>query len=151
MKRIKNVIIVIFLLFACQVVAQDLRQSEVPATILTKFQRNYPKAYDIEWEMDGANYKVEFELGLVSKDYKIWYDSSGKVIRKKEELSQSDLPKAVLTKVNEKYPPSEGFRLDDIDKITEGKDVVYVVEVKGVRKWKAIFNENGQFLNQTPD
>jgi len=152
MNNVKRMIAVILIGFATQVVvAQDIRQSEVPTAILTKFQKDYPKAYDIEWELDGLNYKVEFELGLVSKDYKVWYDATGKVLRKKEELSVSDLPKSVLTKVNEKYPSSEGYRLDDIDKITEGKDIVYVVEVKGVRTWKAVFDQNGTFLNQTPD
>jgi len=151
MKHMRNIVAVASIFCTSLALSQDIRQSEVPSHVLELFQKEYPKAYDIEWEMDGANYKVEFEIGLIGKDNKVWYDRSGKVLRKKEELSQSDFPKHVLAKVNEKYPLTEGYRLEEIDKITEGKDVVYVVEVNGVRKWKAVFDEKGSFINQTPD
>jgi len=151
MNSIKQFTFVAFILMASLAFSQDIRQSEVPSTILTSFQRDYPSAYDIEWEMDGANYKVEFETGLIGKDCKIWYDKSGAIIRKKEELSQSDLPKSVLAKINEKYPSSEGYRIDDIDKITQGKEIIYRVEVKGASEWKALFDEKGTFIKQIRD
>ena len=43
--------------------AQDIPQSQVPSIIVNKFNKEFPKASDIEWEMDGNLYNVDFEMG----------------------------------------------------------------------------------------
>ncbi len=127
--------------------SQDLNVKDVPSVILNKFQKEYPKAFDIEWEMDGGNYNVDFEIG--QKDFEIWYAPSGEIIRKKEELTKSELPKSILEKINKEY---SGYKVDDIKKITEGTKVVYLVELDSFTKdWKITFDASGKVLHKVED
>lgn len=136
-------------LFVSQTFAQDLSQSQVPSLVVNDFQQAYPKALDVEWEMDGASYKVEFELGLPGIDHEIWYDQSGKVLRHKEEISKGDLPKAVLAKLKSSY---SGYRVVDVKKITEGSSAVYTLEAKTLmEEWKLAFDADGNELSKVED
>ncbi|MBN7813116.1 PepSY-like domain-containing protein [Algoriphagus sp. H41] len=136
-------------LFASQSFAQDILQSQVPSLIVNDFQQAFPKALDVEWEMDGAHYKVEFEVGLAGVDHEIWYDQSGKVMRHKEEISKGDLSKAVLSKIKTNY---SGYRLEDVKKITEGANSVYTLEAKTLmEEWKLAFDTAGNELSKVAD
>src|SRR5690606_17486639 len=106
-----------FLISAGASLGQEIPQSQVPSLVVNSFQQSFSKAYDIEWEMDGELYKVEFETGFPGKDHDVWYDKTGKLTRHKEEIAKSDLPRQVLDKIAEDF---RGYRLDDIKKITEG-------------------------------
>ncbi len=77
------------------VVAQDLLQSDVPSVVVNNFQKAFPKVYDVEWELKGELYEVDFETG-VSIDHEAWYDKTGKLVKHKQEIAKTDLPKAVL-------------------------------------------------------
>ncbi len=128
---------------------QDIPQSQVPSLIVNGFQQSFPKAYDIEWEIDGELYKVEFETGLTGRDHDIWYDKAGKMIRHKEEITKSELPKKVSETISRDF---NGYRLDDIKKITEGEKVIYTVELKSFREdWDVILDAEGNILSKKID
>ncbi len=128
---------------------QDINAKDVPSVILNKFQKSHPKAYGIEWEMDGANYKVEFETGTAGKDHKIWYNASGEIIREKQELTKAELPQEITSKLNKEY---SGYKVDDAEKITEGGKVVYVVELDSFTKdWKITFDSKGNIISKIED
>lgn len=127
--KVINLIIIAFALNFNHAYSQDLKANEVPSVIINKFQKEYPKAFDIEWEMDGSNYKVEFEIG--QKDYDVWYSPSGSVVRKKEELTKSELPKSIQNQIKTEY---SGYKVDDITKITEGEKITYLVELDSFTK-----------------
>lgn len=136
-------------LFANTAFGQDIPQSQVPSVIVNNFQQTFPKAYDIEWELDGENYKVEFETGLLGTDHDVWYDKTGKLVRHKEEISKSDLPQKVLAKINSDF---SGYRVDDVKKITEGKKTTYTLELKTFsEEWKVAFDNEGNILSKVAD
>lgn len=136
-------------LFANTAFGQDIPQSQVPSVIVNNFQQTFPKAYDIEWELDGENYKVEFETGLLGTDHDVWYDKTGKLVRHKEEISKSDLPQKVLAKINSDF---SGYRVDDVKKITEGKKTTYTLELKTFsEEWKVAFDSEGNILSKVAD
>ncbi len=127
--------------------AQDIPQSAVPTIIINAFNQQYPKAMDIDWEMDGSNYKVEFEIWF--RDHEVWYDNSGKVIRTKEEISSSDLPAAISSAIQSNY---NGFRTDDCEKWTEGSTTHYVIELKTfTQERKVVFDASGKVLSDIAD
>src|SRR5574337_1608331 len=95
---------------------QEMQQAQVPSAVVTSFQQSFPKTYDVEWEMKGENYKVEFETSLTGPDHDVWYDKTGKMIMHKEEIAKSDLPQKVVTKINTEF---NSYRVDDVKKITE--------------------------------
>lgn len=132
-----------------QAFGQDIPQNQVPSLVLNSFQQSYKKAFDVEWEIDGDKYKVEFEIGLPGTDHEIWYDQAGKLLRHKEEISKGDLPKAVQTKLKSGY---SSYRVDDVKRITEGAVVTYTLEVKNfTEEWKLAFDSNGNVLNKIAD
>lgn len=132
-----------------QISAQDIHQSEVPSVILNHFQKTFSKASDIEWEIKGNLYEVEFETGFLGDDHKVLYSRDGKLVRHEEEISKSGLPKAVLASINRSF---SGYRIDDVKKIAEGRKVVYKTELKNfTQEWKVLFDAQGRILQKRED
>lgn len=137
------------LLFINIASAQDISQSQVPSLVVNNFQQAFPKALDVEWELDGENYKVEFETGVTGKDHNTWYDKTGKLLRHKEEISKSDLPQKVLTKINTEF---KSYRVIDVNKITEGDKVTYTLKLNSfTEEWKVAFDIEGNVLSKVAD
>lgn len=147
----KNLILTISILglSITNISAQDIRQSEVPSVILNHFQKSFPKAADIDWEIKGNYYEVEFETGFLGDDHKILYSRDGKLVRHEEEISKSNLPKTVLASIKRSF---NGYRTDDIKKITEGGKIIYNVELKNYsQEWKVVFDAQGRILQKKED
>lgn len=147
----KNLILTISILglSITNISAQDIRQSEVPSVILNHFQKSFPKAADIDWEIKGNYYEVEFETGFLGDDHKILYSRDGKLVRHEEEISKSNLPKTVLASIKRSF---NGYRTDNIKKITEGGKVIYNVELKNnSQEWKVVFDAQGRILQKKED
>lgn len=123
--------------------AQDIPQSEVPEAVMRSFNEKFPKASDVEWERKGELYEVDFDMGFFT-DHEAWFDASGNITRHKEEISKSDLPKAVADAITSQYGE---YRIDDVDKITENGKVSYKVELEnGSYDRKVYFSEDGTFI-----
>lgn len=149
MKRVFLIGSFALVLFANTATAQDLQQSQVPSLVVNSFQKTFPKAFDVEWELDGENYKVEFETGLLGTDHDAWYNKTGKLIRHKEEISKSELPQKVLAKINSDF---NGYRVEDVKKITEGDKATYTLELKTIsEEWKVAFDSEGNVLSKVAD
>ena len=80
MKKKAIQLLVVIMMTTGTIIAQDMRQSDVPSVVVNNFKKEFPKAKDVEWEMKGDVYNVEFEIGLFT-DYKAWYEASGKIIK----------------------------------------------------------------------
>ncbi len=125
------------------ITAQDIRQGEVPSLILNNFKKKFPKAKDIEWEYKKNNYNVEFEIGLFS-EFEAWYDKSGKLIKYSEEISERKLPKIIQKNIKKNYTT---YKIDDIEKVTENKQVIYHIELeKGNDEIDLKYLENGKLI-----
>ena len=147
----KNLILTISILGLSftNISAQDIHQSEVPSIILNNFQKTFPKASDIDWEIKGNLYEVEFETGFLGDDHKVLYSRDGKLVRHEEKISKSNLPKTVLASIKRSF---NGYRTDDIKKITEGGKVIYNVELKNYsQEWKVVFDAQGKILQKIAD
>lgn len=148
----KNILIAFLVLFGTsRIFAQDIPQSQVPSVVVNSFQKSFPKATDVEWELQSADqlYKVEFETGLAGYDHDAWYDKTGKLVKHKEEIAKSDLPQSVTTKIDTDY---KGYRMDDVKKITEGTVVTYSIEVKSrAEEWKLLLDASGNVLSKIAD
>ncbi len=147
----KKVIIASFFgtfLLAGTLFAQDIPQSSVPSVVLNKFQQTFPKATDVEWEMSAGKYKVDFETGA-GTDHEAYYDKTGKLTRHKEDISKGSLPAKVLEKLKSAYG---SYRVEDVDKITEGTKVTYSMELKSsTEEWKITFDKLGNVLSKIAD
>lgn len=142
MKTIK--IVTLLLILSGTAFAQDINPDQVPSVILNSFKKEFPKASDVEWERQGNQYQVEFEIGFFS-DFEAWYDATGKQIRYSEDLWKRDLPDAVKAKVKQDYP---GYHIDDAKKFVENDTISYWVEIeKGRDEHKLLLDTNGNLIN----
>ena len=120
--------------------AQDIPASQVPSIVINQFNIDFPKAKDVEWELESNGYKVDFEQGW-NKDFEAWYSAAGDQIKLKEELSKNNLPKAVSSTLKSTYP---SYHIDDAERITENKTATYKLEIeKRNHELTLYFNEKG--------
>ncbi|WP_458627072.1 PepSY-like domain-containing protein [Winogradskyella sp. PC D3.3] len=129
--------------------AQDIPQNQVPTIILNNFNKQFPSATDLVWEMDGSLYNVGFETGW-NIDHKIWYNTEGKMIKHIEDVDLSKLPKAVNDKIKIGF---HGYSIDDLKQITQNKKVVYNMALKALRKtdWDIVMDSEGNILSKIID
>ncbi len=128
---------------------QKIHKSDVPSLIINSFYQHFPLAYDVEWKKEQEVYKVEFETGVRRNDHTVWFDSFGKIIKHKEEISKSKLPEEVLLKLSSEF---RDYRVSDIKRITEKDETVYTLELKKMHEeWKVSFDKNGKLLSKIPD
>jgi uncharacterized membrane protein YkoI len=149
MKKLTFIVACAVSLFSVSAFAQDIPQSKVPSLIVTNFQQAFSKATDIEWEMDGDLYKVEFEIGLFGLDHDAWYNAEGKLVKHKEEISKTDLPENIQATIKKEF---DGYRIDDVEKVTTGNEVVYLMELKKFTDdWKVAIDATGKILSKIAD
>ena len=118
-----------------------------PTNLIEKFDKDFPKARDVDWEKSAILYEVEFEIGWFnSTDYKAFYDMEGNLVLYKQEISTRDLPAIVKNAVLSKYP---NFRIDDTEQIVAGKDALYRVSLeKGDTDLKILLGHDGTIINE---
>lgn len=129
--------------------AQEIHSTQVPSVILNHFQKSFPKALDIEWEIKAPFYEVEFETGYWGDDHKILYSKEGRIVKHVEEISKNNLPKNVLNSIHKNFL---NYKIDDAKKIYENGKVFYKTELKNHSKeWKVLFDLQGRVLQKIED
>lgn len=127
--------------------AQDISQAQVPSVVLNAFKKEFPKASDIEWELKGDAYKVDFEIGFT--DHTLTLDNTGKILKHKQDIKQGDLPQAAASAIAKDFA---GFKVSDISKTTaEGNSTFKLDLKKGTEEWEIVFDEAGKILSKKAD
>lgn len=129
--------------------AQELSVNQVPSIIVNEFSREFPKARDVEWEIDKGLYQVEFEIGW-GRDQELWYDSAAILKRQKEEMKISEIPKLIRDSIKNSY---EGYSIEGVTRITEGEILVYHLELEGFLKqdWELVVDAAGNVISKLAD
>lgn len=129
--------------------AQDISQSQVPSVIVNEFSSQFSKATDVEWEMDGSLYKVDFEMSW-NIDHEIWYNAEGKIIKCKEEIATSELPKAVKNRLKTDF---KGYSINDLERIIDNGKEVYKMDLNALTQqdWDVVVDANGNVLSKMTD
>lgn len=129
--------------------SQDLAQNQVPSVILNTFNNSFPKASDIEWEMDGVLYNVDFEIGW-NTDHEIWYNSQGVLVRHKEDITKEELPKVVMDRLKANF---KGYAIDDIERMTDEDKISYKIELNTFTRQDldVIIDQHGNLISKMLD
>lgn len=142
MKSLKILAIVLFTTGFAK--AQDLNSADVPGNLKDTFNKEYPKATDVEWEKEMDNYKVEFDLNR--RDHEVWYNASGSMIKKEQEMVETELPQSIRAAIQSKYA---GYRVDDVEMVWKNKINTYDVELeKGQDEKHVIFDDKAKVLSE---
>lgn len=143
MKHVK--LIALALLATAAVSAQDLMKGQVPVNLHNSFTQAYPEATDVEWEMEGVNYKVEFDLEKM--DHEILYSKTGSVIKSELEIPKAEIPIAVAATLQSKYPK---YKIDEVEMTQENGNKTYEVELEKLlsKDKKLVIAEDGTFIKE---
>lgn len=140
----EKLIIAVCLLFSSLSYAQDIAVRDVPSVVLNSFTKAFPKATDVDWEMKGDLFNVEFEIGR--RDHEVWLDPKGTIVKHKKEITARELPSTVKNSIKQNY---KGYRIDDVEQVEEMKQVFYKVELKTFTDEKElVFDQSGKLSNK---
>lgn len=150
MKKYKLIsILAILLVSTSTMFGEKIHKSAVPSLIINNFNKQFPRASDVEWKMENDIYKVEFEVGLFKNDHTVWYDSYGNTMMHKAEISKRDLPKAINSTISTEF---KGHRVSDVKRITKQTDTTYTMELKRFdEEWKVSIDSKGNIISKIPD
>ncbi|WP_316841834.1 PepSY-like domain-containing protein [Pedobacter gandavensis] len=142
MKR--KLLLAVALLFSGLTYAQDIPAKDVPLEVRNSFQKAFPNATKVEWELKGDLYNADFDIGR--RDHEVWFTNKGAIVKHKKEISAKELPVAVSNVIKKNYT---GYRIDDVDQFQEGKVILYKVELKKVGdEKKIVFDAKGGIVNR---
>jgi len=126
-------------------VAQDMNEKDVPASVKNAFTKEYANATDVEWEKDMENYKVEFDVNRIENE--VWYNASGTVVKKEQDIAEAELPQAVRDAVKSGYA---NHTLDDVEKVWQNNATNYELELENGNEDKQVtFDANGKVIAET--
>jgi hypothetical protein len=125
MKNLK-IIVLAFLPIAFGSCAGTIDQQEIPSVVINAVMTKYPDAKDLDWEVKNGVYEAEFDLG--KDDYEVWVNAEGTILKVEQEITNAQIPAAVLTKVKSDF---KDFKVDDAKRVEIGKAVYYEIELDG--------------------
>lgn len=131
--------------------AQKYSASDMPKSVLDAFNKMYPNAtaigYDIENENGGKFYEVESKDGDIRRD--LLFNADGSISEIEEQISISSLPDNVTAGVYAKYPKGT---ITKAEKVTKGSETLYEVVVKnGKKKLEVRLNTSGVIVGTDND
>ncbi|MDR1113278.1 MAG: hypothetical protein LBL18_05940 [Bacteroidales bacterium] len=115
-----------------------------PNALQQKFMKDFPNAFDVEWEMFNNLYEVDFNIQ--HDDFEAFYDAKGNLIMYSREISRYDLPAIVKNAASNQYPK---YKFEDVKKIFRGSQVFYKIEMEyGDSEVKLIVKNDGMIQKQ---
>ena len=100
--------------------------AKAPKKVEKAFQKMYPGAKDVEWELKKDIYAVDFRID--GKDAEAYFNADGIWLRSKEDVNASSVPAAVKKAVKEAYPD---FKIEDYDLVKDARgNEFYSVEIE---------------------
>lgn len=129
----------------------DIRASEVPATVMTAFETKFPNVKYAEWEKKRGYYVADFwQEGMETQ---VWIDTDAqwRMTELDYGVNLGLLPEAVRNAFQSGQYAS--WRVDDIDKYERPDRTFYLVEVemKGQADRDLFFAEDGSLLKDQVD
>jgi uncharacterized membrane protein YkoI len=138
--QVMLLIVMMISLTLSTVYAQEVEQKDVPEAVKTSFQKECTTAKEVEWEKEGSNYEVEFEMNKT--EYSVLFDDAGSKLETEMEITTKELPKAVSEYVKTTYKKT----VKEAAKSTDANGVItYEVEIKGM---DLIFDKDGKFIKE---
>jgi hypothetical protein len=133
--------ILLVALFSAFVISCCQQKVEAPEKVLTSFEKMFPAATDVEWEMENEN-EWEAEFDMDGKEVSACFTSVGEWIE--TEYKVETLPETIETIVNETYP---GFEIDEIEIVESPEFKGYEIEMeKGEEELEIKVTHQGEII-----
>ena len=125
--------------------AQEVKEAEVPAKVKDAFAKKYAGSKAKEWEKEGADYEVEFNLNKVESS--AVFTAEGTFKELEQEIKLTELPKSASDYCTKNYA---GWKLAEAAKITDASGkVMFEAEMeKGKEHFDVMFDDKGTFVKK---
>jgi Putative beta-lactamase-inhibitor-like, PepSY-like len=130
-------------LYSLAASAQKLKESQVPAAVISTFQKEYPNI-NATWDKENAAYEANFKKD--GKEMSVIIDETGGIIETETMIAVSDLPAPIFDYMNKHY---KGVKVKEAAKIVKANgDINYEAEIK---KKDIVFDAKGNLLKEPED
>jgi len=121
--------------------AQNVKESEVPISVKSKFVTLYPNAKNVRWEKENGNFEAEFKAAQTGTS--VLFNSSGTHLQTEVEIPVSTLPNGVKDYVRKNL---SGKKISEATRITAANGIVtYQAEIGGE---DYLFDAIGNFVKK---
>lgn len=134
--------------------AQDAKAdlSKVPAAVKDAVKAKFPKAKvsAVSSSKDGDKTVYEISLKENEKNIDVSLSAEGKILVIEREIEYKDLPKAVASAFDSKYPKAKFKRIEELtkdDKVTAYEAIIVTTDNKTL---EVEFEPSGKFVAETP-
>lgn len=141
----KKIAIVVLCLGFTAAKAQELKEADVPAKVKEAFAKKYAGSKAQEWEKEGSDYEVGFNLNKVESSAVFTADGTFKELE--QEIKLMELPKSASDYCAKNYV---GYKLTEAEKITDaaGKIMFEAEMEKGKEHFDVMFDDKGSFIKK---
>ena len=141
-KLILSAMLVAFTMVVGIVIAQDLKEKDVPVIVKDAFVKKYADAKKVSWEKEKGNFEANWG-GKSGEDNSATFTPSGIFLEIVVAININELPANVAPYVAKHY---NGAKIKEAGKVTDasGKHM-FEAEIKGK---DLIFDEKGIFIKQ---
>lgn len=142
MKKILSSVLLFSVITTTNLMAQDLKEKDVPKTVKEAFAKKYPDAKKVSWEKEKGNFEANWG-GKSGEDNSVTFTPAAVFVEIVEAIPVSQLPASVAPYVAKHY---SGATIKEAGKVTDaaGKHM-FEAEIKGK---DLIFDEKGGFIKQ---
>lgn len=141
----KNLFLILIFAAGCLTAnAQNLKDSDVPSAVKTKFSSMYPNATGVKWEKENNEYGAAFKNN--SAETEVIFDASGNHVQTEIDISVSSLPQSINDYVTKTL---KGQSISEATKITSAAGTVTYEAKVGATDY--IFTDNGSFVKKETD
>src|ERR1700760_1728535 len=110
------------------VMAQGLKNKDVPDLVKTRFQSKYPEATKVSWEKEKGNYEANWG-GKSGEDNSAVFTPAAVFVEIVKTIAVTDLPKTVAPYVKAHY---NGAKIKEAGRVTDAAGKTkYEAEIKG--------------------
>ena len=143
-KHLIGVIAISFLFVYCNKTGIE-DSVDIPDSVTASFAEDHPGSSDVEWELEGSNFEVEYEEDDIEKES--LYSSEGVELELEIEISFNDLPGQAITYVETNYPSAE---IEEVEQIITNENTQYFeveLELNEDEEIELLFDESGVLLS----
>ena len=119
---------------------------EIPSVVLNAFKAEFDNPENSEWEMKGNDFEVEFDIAEV--EHKALLDGDGKLLKYKKDITQADLPEAVVAILEAEFSDK---KFDDFELLNINGEEYYQIEIdETLRDKNIVFTATGENATDIP-
>ena len=111
----------------------EIIPSEVPSVVENTFKTHFPNATEVEWELYGEDFEVDFEVNRT--DYSARINDAGNLLDYKYEIGKDALPSSVIAVLQTEYSKKTW---EDPKILVSGENSYYQIEIDGFLNDKKI-------------